>query len=113
MWYEIQLGRPPGTVLYRIPYSFSAADVSRYHVDTSVPQFVADLRPGVFIEVSVKLVAIATIDRRGIMGDFFIAFAGIGRPQFVEAFEVVLVEDVSGGTDDIPLEIEVAFVRRK
>lgn len=47
------------------------------------------------------------------MGDLLIAFARIGCPQFVEAFEVVLMEEVPRGADDFPLEIEVAFFRRK
>ncbi|MNP13568.1 hypothetical protein D3C76_1058540 [compost metagenome] len=45
------------------------------------------------------------------MGDLLIAFARISRTQFVEAFEVVRMEDISGGADDFPLEIEVALVR--
>lgn len=55
----------------------------------------------------------ATVDGDGIVGDVLIAFARIGCPQFVEAFEVVLMEDVPCGADYFPLEIEVAFVRRK
>jgi hypothetical protein len=47
------------------------------------------------------------------MGDLLIAFARIGRPQLVEAFEVVHMEDVTYGTDDSLLVIEVAFVRCK
>jgi hypothetical protein len=31
----------------------------------------------------------------------------------MKAFEVVLMEEVPCGADDFPLEIEVAFVRRK
>jgi hypothetical protein len=45
------------------------------------------------------------------MGDLLIAFARISRAQFVDAFEVVRMEDISGGADDFPLEDEVAFVR--
>ena len=45
------------------------------------------------------------------MGDLLIAFARISRAQFVKAFEVVRMEDISGGADDFPLEDEVAFVR--
>lgn len=55
----------------------------------------------------------ATVDGGGMVGDLLIAFARIGCPQFVEAFEVVLMEDVPCRTDDSPLEIEVAFVRCK
>lgn len=47
------------------------------------------------------------------MGDLLIALASIGRPQFVEAFEVVLMEDVPCESHDSLLEIEVAFVRCK
>ena len=47
------------------------------------------------------------------MGDLLIAFARISRTQFVEAFEVVRMEDISGGADDFLLEIEVAFIRCK
>jgi len=45
------------------------------------------------------------------MGDLLIAFARIGRSQFVEAFEVVRMKDVSGGADDSLLKIEEGFVR--
>lgn len=93
--------------------SCSTTNVSRYDVDTTVPQFVADVCSGLLIEASVELVAPATVYGRGMMGDLFIAFACIGRPQFVEAFEAVLMEDVPCRTDDSPLEIEVAFVRCK
>lgn len=55
----------------------------------------------------------ATVDGRRMMGDLFITFARIGRPQLVETFEVVLMEDVPCRTDDSPLEIEVAFVQCK
>lgn len=51
----------------------------------------------------------ATVNGRGMMGDLFIAFACIGCPQLVEAFEAVLMEDVPWRTDDSSLEIEVAF----
>ncbi|MNP51108.1 hypothetical protein D3C76_1454070 [compost metagenome] len=47
------------------------------------------------------------------LGDLLIAFARISRPQFVEAFEDVCMEDVPCRADDLPLKIEVAFVRRK
>lgn len=39
----------------------------------------------------------ATVNGRGMMGDLFIAFACIGCPQLVEAFEAVLMEDVPAG----------------
>lgn len=76
-----------------------------------MPEFIADLVSGLLIEVSVELVATATVDGRGMMGDLLIAFARIGRAQFVEAFEVLLMEDVSGGAYDALLEIEVVLVR--
>lgn len=47
------------------------------------------------------------------IGELLIALASIGRPQFVEAFEVVLMEDVLCGSHDSLLEIEVVFVRCK
>ncbi|MNL43618.1 hypothetical protein D3C87_1661390 [compost metagenome] len=47
------------------------------------------------------------------LGELLISFARIGRAQFVESFEFVRMEDISGGSDDYPLEIEVAFVRCK
>ena len=88
-------------------------NVSRYHVDTTVPQFIADLVSGLPIEALVKLIATASVDRRGVMGDLLVAFACIGRPQLVEAFEVVRMEDVPCRADDLPLKIEVAFIRSK
>jgi len=53
----------------------------------------------------------ATVDGGGMVGDLLIALARIGRPQFMEALEVVRMEDVPCGADDFPLEIEVALVR--
>lgn len=47
------------------------------------------------------------------MGDLLVASARIGRPQHMEAFEVALMENDSCRADDSPLEIKVAFVRRK
>lgn len=55
----------------------------------------------------------ATVDGGGMVGDLLIAFARIGCPQFVEAFEVVRMEDVPCGADDSVQEIEVTFVRCK
>lgn len=93
--------------------SCSTTNVCRHHVDTTVSQLIADLHSSLLIEVSVELIAAATVDGREMVDDLLVAFARIGRPQFVEAFKVVLMEDVSGGANDSPLEIEVAFVRRK
>ena len=90
--------------------SCSTTNVSRYHVDTTVPQLIADLCSRLLIEVSVKLVAAATVDGRGVVGDLLIAFARIGRSQLVKAFEVVRMEDLPCRTNDSPLEIEVAFI---
>ena len=47
------------------------------------------------IKRSVELIAAAAIDGCKMQGDLLIAFTCIGRPQLVEAFEVVLKEDVS------------------
>lgn len=60
--------------------SYSATNVSGHHVDTAVPEFIADLVSGLLIEVPIDLVATTTIDGRGMMGDLLIAFACIGRP---------------------------------
>lgn len=113
MWCVTRSRRPPGTAPYRMPCSCSTTNVSRYHADTAVPQLIADLYSGLLIEVSVELIAMATVDRRGMMGDLLVTFARIGCPQFVEAFEVVLMEDVPCRADDSLQEIEVAFVRCK
>lgn len=44
-----------------------------------------------------------TVDGGGMVGDLLIAFVRIGCPQFVEAFEVVLMEDVPCRTGDSPV----------
>lgn len=110
MWYEIQSGRRSGTAPYRMPYSCSTTNVSRHHVDTTVSQLIADLCSGLLIEVMIELVAIATIDGRRMLGDLLIAFARIGRPHFVEALEVVRMENLPCRANDYLLEIEVAFI---
>lgn len=96
-----------------MPYSCSAPYVSRNYVDTTVPQLIADLCSGLLIEVSVGLVAAATVDGCRMLGDLLIAFARIGRPQFVETLEVVRMENLPCGANDYLLEIEVAFIRCK
>lgn len=55
----------------------------------------------------------ATVNGRRMMSDLFIAFACIGCPQFVKAFEAVLMEDVPCRTRGSSLDIEVVFVRCK
>jgi hypothetical protein len=85
-------------------------NICRYHVDTPVPQFIADLYSGFLIEMSVDLVATASVGGRKMTGDLLIAFARISRTQFVESFEVVRMEDLSCGADDSLLEIQVAFI---
>jgi hypothetical protein len=76
-----------------------------------VPQLVADLYSGLAIKVSVELVVTATVDGGEMLGDLLIAITRIGCPQFVKAFEVVLMEDVPCGANDSLLEVEVVFVR--
>ncbi len=66
---------------------------------------------GLLIKASVDLVATATIDRRGVMGDLLIAFACVGRPKFVKAFEPMLMKNIPGGLDCALYEVTVAFVR--
>lgn len=110
VWDVTRSGRPPRKAPYRMPCSCSPTNVSRHHVDTTMSQLVADLCSGRLIKVSVELAATATVDGRGMMGDLLIALACIGRPQFVEALEALLMEDVPYRTDDSLLEIEVAFV---
>ena len=73
----------------------------------------ADLCASLLIEVWVELVAAATVDGGEVLGDLLIAFARVGCAQFVETFEVMLMEDVTGGAHDALLEIEVALVRCK
>ncbi len=65
-------------------YSCSTTNVSRYHVDKTMPEFIAYLVSGLLIEVSVELIAMATVDGREMMGDLLIAFACKGRPQFLK-----------------------------
>lgn len=86
-------------------YSCSDPDVCRNYVDTTVSQLIADLYPGLLIEVSVELIATATIDWRRMLGDLLISFARIGCPQLVEAFEVLLMEDLPCGSHDSLQEI--------
>ena len=94
-------------------YSCPTTDVSRYHVDTAVPKFIADLVSGLPIKVPVEPAAPATVYGRLVIGDLHIAFACKSRAQFVEAFEVVRMEDLSGRTYDTLVEIEKALVRCK
>lgn len=70
----------------------------------------------------IRLLFVYVLDFFGVLVDRFYWFFGIsilylgehlGCPQFVEAFEVVLMEDVPCGMDDSLSEIEVAFVRCK
>lgn len=74
-------------------------------------QFIADLGSGLLIETRVELVASASVDRRLMVGELLIAFARIGRPQFVKPFKVVRMEDVPGRPNDALPEVAKAFVR--
>lgn len=112
-WNTTRSRRLLGIAPCRMACSCSTTNVSRHHADTAVSQLIADFHSGILIKVLVELAATATVDRCGMMGDLFIAFACIGRAQLVETFETVLMEDVPCRTDDFPLEIEVAFVRCK
>lgn len=105
------VNRPPEIAPYRKTWSCSSTDVHRYHVNTAMSQLIANLPSGISIESSVYPAALAAVDRAAIMGNLLIAFARIGLPQFVKAFKVVLMEVVSGGANDSPLHIEVAFAR--
>lgn len=91
--------------------SCSTTNVSRHHVDTAVSEFIADLHSGLLIEASVELVAMAIVYRRGMLGDLLIAFACVGRPKFVKAFEPMLMKNISSGLDCALYEVTVAFVR--
>lgn len=87
--------------------------VGRYHVDTTVPEFVANLLSGLLIQVRVELGAMAAVDGRVMLGDLLIAFARIGRSQLMKAFESMGMENFPCRADDSLLEIEVAFIRCK
>lgn len=80
VWHATRSGRLTGTVPYRMQCSCSTTNVSRHYVDTAVSEFIADLHSGLLIEASVELVAMATVDRRGMLGDLLIAFVCKGRP---------------------------------
>jgi len=49
-----------------------------------MPEFIADSCASLLVEVLVELIAIASVDGGGLMGDLLIAFARISRPQFVK-----------------------------
>jgi hypothetical protein len=51
-----------------------------------MPEFVADLLAGDFVEIGIPLIAIAAVDWGWVASDLFIALTGIGRSQFVKAF---------------------------
>lgn len=86
-------------------FSSSTTNVRRYHVDTAVSKLIADLHAGLLIKVLVELIAMASASRCRIFGDLLVAFACVGRPQLVEASEVVRMEDIPCGADDLPLKI--------
>lgn len=56
-----------------------APNIGRDYVDPTVPQFVADLASGLTIKVPVYPATLAAVDRRGVLGDLFIAFTCIRR----------------------------------
>ena len=111
VWCATRSKRLSGTAPYRKTCSCSTTDIGRYHVDTTVPEFIADLVSSLPIEALVELIATAYVDRRWMVGDLLVAFTRIGRPQFVEAFEVVRMEYVPSRPNDALPEIAVAFVR--
>ena len=90
-WNATRSRRLLGIAPCRMACSCSTTNVSRHHADTAVSQLIADFHSGILIKVLVELAATATVDGGGMVGDLFIAFASIGRPQLVEAFEVVQI----------------------
>lgn len=57
---------------YRMACSWSAADVRRNYVDTTVPQLIADFCACLLIEASVELAAPATVDGCEMLGDLLV-----------------------------------------
>lgn len=89
-----------------------ATDIGSDHIDSAVPQLMTDLLSGITIKVSIYLAAATIIGRRSVLGDLFIALTGVSRSQFMKAFEVMCVQDISRWAYHLLQHTHVAFVGR-
>jgi hypothetical protein len=56
-----------------------------------MPEFKTDLFPRLLIKVTVKAIAVATIDRCGVARELLVTLAGVGRAQFMKALQPVFM----------------------
>ena len=75
-----------------------------------MPEFKADLFPRLLIKVTVKAIAVATIDRCRVASELFVTLAGVGRSQFMKAFQPLFMQRFAGGEHGLLQECGVAFV---
>ncbi|GFM73563.1 hypothetical protein PSCICL_45550 [Pseudomonas cichorii] len=75
----IRSRRPLRIVSCRTTYSCSPSDIGSDHIDSTVAQFIADLPPGVTIEVSIYLATLAAVDRGEVLGYLLIALTCVRR----------------------------------
>lgn len=90
----------------------SATYIGRDHIDSAVPQLIADLCPGITIKAAIYLVAATVIDRRSVLGDLLIALTCVSRSQFMKAFEVMCVQDIPCWAYHLLQHAYIAFVSR-
>lgn len=81
--------------------SYPSSDVRRDYVDPTMPKLVADLHPSLTIKVPICQVTLAAVDRRPVLGDLLIAFTCVRRSEFMEAFELVCMQDIPGRANDL------------
>ncbi len=74
-------------------YSCPSPNISRDHIDTVVPQFMADLRASLKIKAPINPVANTAIDRGKVLGKLLVALTCKRRSQFMKAFEAMCMED--------------------
>lgn len=65
-----------------------------------MPLLSVDVHPSLTVKTPIRGVALAAIDRRVMLGDLLMALARERRPQLVKTFEIVSMQDLSGGARD-------------
>ena len=63
-----------------------------------MPELKADLLPRLSIKVTVNAIAVAAIDGGGVARELFVTLAGVGRAQFMKAFNPLFMQRFAGGS---------------
>ena len=75
-----------------------------------MPELKADLLPRLSIKLTVNAIAVAAIEGGGVARELLVTLAGVGRSQFMKAFNPLFMQRCAGGAHGLLQEQGVAFV---